>query len=271
MNSGKPIPVHHLSYQDFQLTTLENGCAENFNDVHRHNFYEILWFLETKKDSSLELDFQKYNLIDNQICILTPGQVFNMKLQGEKGYVFAISKEIFQEICDLDIVLINGIKPFQLSSKIKNTCVSLVALMEKEVHDEYRMNLLTAYLKAFCIMITGELLSQENLTGDKRRIQELTRLIEYHYITEKETPFYAEKLNISSHHLNDIVRFARGTTVKKMIAQRVLLEAKRELSFGTCTVKEIAFRLGFNDASYFSRFFRKHMGESPENFKSKKG
>ncbi|WP_312397439.1 helix-turn-helix domain-containing protein [Chryseobacterium sp.] len=270
MNSGKPIPVHNLSYQDFQLTTLENGCAENFNDIHRHNFYEIIWFLETQKDSSLELDFEKYDLIDNQICILAPGQVFNMKLQGERGYVFAISKEIFQEICDVEMVLIDGIKPFQLPLKVKNTCESLVALMEKEYHDEYRMNLLTSYLKSFCIVITGELLSQENISGDKQRIQELIKLIEGHYLVEKETPFYAEKLNISSHHLNDIVRLGRGTTVKKMIAQRLLLEAKRELSFGTCTVKEIAFKLGFNDASYFSRFFKKHIGKSPESFKSEK-
>ncbi|MFP7654437.1 helix-turn-helix domain-containing protein [Chryseobacterium proteolyticum] len=53
-----------------------------------------------------------------------------------------------------------------------------------------------------------------------------------------------------------------------MIAQRLLLEAKRELSFGALTVKEVAFRLGFNDSSYFSRFFKKHSGYSPEQFKN---
>jgi AraC-like DNA-binding protein len=55
-----------------------------------------------------------------------------------------------------------------------------------------------------------------------------------------------------------------------MIAQRLLLEAKRELSFGALTIKEIAFKLGFNDASYFSRFFRKQAGQNPESFKTGK-
>ena len=67
--------------------------------------------------------------------------------------------------------------------------------------------------------------------------------------------------------LNDIVRLLRGTTVKKMISQRLILEAKRELSFGALTVKEIAFKLGFRDASYFSRFFKKHTGQNPDGFK----
>ncbi len=52
-----------------------------------------------------------------------------------------------------------------------------------------------------------------------------------------------------------------------MISQRLILEAKRELSFGALTVKEIAFKLGFRDASYFSRFFKKHTGQNPDGFK----
>jgi AraC-like DNA-binding protein len=48
-----------------------------------------------------------------------------------------------------------------------------------------------------------------------------------------------------------------------MISQRLILEAKRELSFGALTIKEIAFKLGFNDTSYFSRFFKKHTGQIP--------
>jgi AraC-like DNA-binding protein len=64
------------------------------------------------------------------------------------------------------------------------------------------------------------------------------------------------------------VRLLRGTTVKKMISQRLILEAKRELSFGALTVKEIAFKLGFNDASYFSRFFKKHTNQNPDSFKN---
>lgn len=143
--------------------------------------------------------------------------------------------------------------------------------MEQEYKTTARTELLKAYLKAFCIIIGEQIIPQGPLLNDRQRIQELIGLIEKHYIEHKETGFYADQLKISSHHLNDIVRLLRGTTVKKMIAQRIILEAKRELSFGALTVKEIAFKLGFSDASYFSRFFKKHTLQNPDGFKSGKG
>lgn len=270
MSQEKHIPIHNLTYQEFQLTTLEGGHPENFDDIHRHNFFEILLFDKVKEDSQLELDFEHYRIKNNQICIIAPGQVFNMKLRGEKGYVFAISREIFQEICEMEVILTSGIPPFFLDNTSKGTCHGIIALLEQEYNGSSRMDLIKAYLKAFCIVITEDLISRESLANDKQRIQSLVVLIEEHYISERETGFYAEKLNVSTHHLNDIVRISRGTTVKKMIAQRLLLEAKRELSFGALTVKEVAFKLGFNDASYFSRFFKKQTGYNPEYFKNNK-
>lgn len=264
----KEIPVHHLTSEKFQMSTLSAAGPENFHDVHRHNFFEIIWFREVFESSRLELDFESYRLENNQICIIAPGQAFNMKLAGEEGYAMAISREIFNEACDIESVLNGGELPFLLNSKNEKTCITIISLMEQEYKTTARTELLKAYLKAFCIIIGEQIIPQEPLQNDRQRIQELVGLIERNYIAHKETDFYADQLKISSHHLNDIVRLLRGTTVKKMISQRLILEAKRELSFGALTVKEIAFKLGFNDASYFSRFFKKHTGQTPEYFKN---
>lgn len=265
----KEIPMHHLTSEKFQMSTLSAAGPENFHDVHRHNFFEIIWFREVYETSCLELDFESYKLENNQICIIAPGQAFNMKLEGEEGYAMAISREIFTEACDIESVLTGGILPFFLDPKNEETCSTLISLIEQEYKATSRTELLKAYLKAFCIIIGEQIKTQEPLLHDRQRIQELVGLIEKHYIDHKETGFYAEKLKITTHHLNDIVRLLRGTTVKKMINQRLILEAKRELSFGALTIKEIAFRLGFNDTSYFSRFFKKHTGKTPDYFKNK--
>lgn len=271
MNSPqKNIPVHHLTSEQFQLTTLETGHPENFNDVHRHNFFEIIWFSHVKENSSLELDFENHFLKNNQICIIAPGQVFNMKLKGEKGYVLAISREIFKEACDEETFLTAGTCPFTLDPQSAETCSTIISLMEEEYNGASRVGLLKTYLRAFCIIITGQINRQDPTINDRQRIQKLVSLIEQHYIMERETGFYADQVKVSTHHLNDIVRLSRGTTVKKMIAQRLALEAKRELTFGALTVKEIAFKLGFSDASYFSRFFKKHTGRNPESFRNVK-
>ncbi|MCT2563445.1 helix-turn-helix domain-containing protein [Chryseobacterium herbae] len=271
MNSSeKNIPVHHLTSEQFQLTTLDSGHPENFNDVHRHNFFEIIWFRQVKDNSSLELDFEHHSLKNNQICIIAPGQVFNMKLRGEKGYVLAISREIFKEACDIETILTGGTCPFSLDPQSAETCSTIISLMEKEYNATSRMDLLKTYLRAFCIIITEQINQQDSSINDRQRIQKLISLIEEHYTVERDTGFYADQIKVSAHHLNDIVRLSRGTTVKKMIAQRLVLEAKRELSFGALTVKEIAFKLGFSDASYFSRFFKKHTGQNPDGFKGGK-
>lgn len=268
MSSGKTIPIHNLTFEKFQVMTLENGHPENFHDIHRHNFFEIIWFQETQRNSLLELDFKEYSIQDNHICIIAPGQVFNMKLRGEKGFVFAISREVFQEVSEIEMILESGTQPFFLDSKSSETCQIITELIRQEYQENSRINLIKAYLRAFCIIIAELLTTSDDIGNDKLRIQQLITLIEKHYTTQKDTTFYAEKLSVSNHHLNDIVRVLRGTTVKKMIGQRLLLEAKRELSFGVLTVKEVAFKLGFNDASYFSRFFKKHTGYNPEQFKN---
>ncbi|MEG0928859.1 helix-turn-helix domain-containing protein [Chryseobacterium sp.] len=265
----KEIPVHHLTSEEFQMSTLTDAGPENFHDVHRHNFFEIIWFREVYENSLLELDFERYKLKNNQICIIAPGQAFNMKLDGEKGYAMAISREIFNEACTIESVLTGGELPFFLNPQNEKTCTTIIALMEQEYKTTARTELLKAYLKAFCIIIGEQIIPQEPLLNYRQRIQQLIKLIEENYITHKNTSFYAEHLKISTHHLNDIVRLSRATTVKKMIAQRLILEAKRELSFGALSIKEIAFKLGFTDTSYFSRFFKKHTGQNPDFFKNK--
>lgn len=267
--SEKNIPVHNLSTADLQVISLETGHPDNFSDVHRHDFFEIIWFKEVHADTTLELDFESHGIQNNQVCIIAPGQVFHMKLREEKGHVLAISKEIFSEICDMEAVIANGIKPFLLDAQGEGIGDTLISLIEKEYQNAGRMDLLKAYLRAFCIIITDQINPQDSSFNERQRLQQLTKLVEDHYITQKNTAFYAEQLNISTHHLNDIVRMSRATTVKKMIAQRLLLEAKRELTFGALTIKEVAFKLGFNDTSYFSRFFKKHTGQNPDFFKNK--
>lgn len=267
-SSEKEIPIHSLLFETFQLSTLDSGHPENFNDIHRHNFFEIIWFSSVLENSWLDLDFERQPIKNDQICIVAPGQVFNMKLRGEQGYVFAISREVFKEICDVEVILTSGTIPFSLDPGAHETCNTLIQLIEEEYQGRSRISLMKAYLRAFCIIITEQINLQDPRINERQRIQELMKLIEENYTTQKETPFYAHHIKVSTHHLNDIVRLSRGTTVKKMIAQRLLLEAKRELSFGALTIKEIAFKLGFNDASYFSRFFKKHTGYSPDHFRN---
>jgi len=99
-----------------------------------------------------------------------------------------------------------------------------------------------------------------------RRFQ---NLIGYSLADKKAVSEYAAELRISVTHLNRICQSIAGKSALKIIHDRILSEAKVNLAYTFQSVSEVAYRLGFDDISYFSRFFKSHVGISPREFKSR--
>ncbi len=94
-------------------------------------------------------------------------------------------------------------------------------------------------------------------------------LIETHYKEKKLTKDYASLLFITPNHLNALSRQVVGRSAGELIRERILLEAKRLLVNAEQNINEIASELNFADNSYFSKFFKKYTGTSPEIFRNK--
>jgi len=92
--------------------------------------------------------------------------------------------------------------------------------------------------------------------------------METNFIKETNTDYYANQIGISSKRLNQILKEKLNLTAKQIIQQRQITESKRELVKGEITTKELAFHLGFDSLSSFSRFFKKKVGISPSDFKT---
>jgi AraC family transcriptional activator of pobA len=102
-------------------------------------------------------------------------------------------------------------------------------------------------------------------------VAQLRALVEEFFRCEHQLGFYAEKLGMTVDRLNDHVKRATGVTAGHLIRQRVLTEAKRELVFTTQPIQDIAEELAFSDPSHFARFFRKHTGTTPHEFRDQRG
>lgn len=96
---------------------------------------------------------------------------------------------------------------------------------------------------------------------------ELMQLIDHHFIDQRETDFYADRLGVSNKKVNLISTKGTGKTVKQHIQERLVLEIKKEIRLGEKNFKEIAFELGFSEAAYFTRFFKQQTGMTPRRFK----
>lgn len=103
--------------------------------------------------------------------------------------------------------------------------------------------------------------------GSDPRLVRLDRLIDLHFREHRPVSFYAGALGVSPTHLNRLLREARGTTVRKLLAERLIDEAKRGLLFGVQSVKATALALGFADTAYFTRFFRRETGMRPSYYR----
>ncbi len=102
-------------------------------------------------------------------------------------------------------------------------------------------------------------------------VAQLRALVDEFFRHEHQLGFYAEKLGMTVDRLNDHVKRATGVTAGHLIRQRVLTEAKRQLVFTTQPIQDIAEELAFSDPSHFARFFRKHTGTTPHEFRDDRG
>jgi AraC-like DNA-binding protein len=94
-------------------------------------------------------------------------------------------------------------------------------------------------------------------------------LLENNFNQNKPVNFYSDSLTISESNLNRISKQYAHQSTAKVIQNRILLESKRYLTITSFTINEIAFKVGFDDPSYFIRLFKKQVGITPKDFRDK--
>jgi AraC family transcriptional regulator, transcriptional activator of pobA len=108
-------------------------------------------------------------------------------------------------------------------------------------------------------------------TAELKQLRGFKELIEANYLKHWPVKRYSAQLKVSESTLNRLCRRLCATTAFDLIQQRLALEARRRLMYVALSVNGVAAELGFKDAAYFSRFFRRHSGISPQDFRREHG
>jgi AraC family transcriptional regulator, transcriptional activator of pobA len=247
---------------------------------HRHNFYQMLYILDGIGNHTI--DFTKYSINKRQLYFLKPGQIHEWQFQGQvKGFIINFNKAFFSSFL-LNANYLNEFVFLQSYSKtdvIELTNPKVAFEVEKilqELLNEYdnandynediiRVQLLKLFisLNRKQKSIAKKSISKINLT----LYHTFETLVEENFSEMKLPKLYAEKLHITPNHLNHICNEVKGIAAGDIIRDRVILEAKRLLINSALHINEIAWELNFQDNSYFNKFFKKHTGITPEEFR----
>lgn len=110
----------------------------------------------------------------------------------------------------------------------------------------------------------------KNLSRQEQLANSFKLLVEKHFIDIRTVNDYAEKLNISSKYLSDVVSKTFGRSPLQIIHEMLLLEAKVQLLSTDKSVSEIAYYLKFDDPSHFTHFIKNRIGLSPLELRKKR-
>lgn len=275
--------VVNIPFEIHTMEWIEQNRWQQNEIPHRHNYFVIIW---VKKASGTHLiDLEKYQLEDNTVYCITPGQVHLLKTNGTPdGYVISFTAEFLGAgEANYDLLFNTGLfYTFSHSPVIKvNSAISAemedaVAKMMKEFGNFFllRAEILRGFLKIFLIYLTRQFENppaNEAASKSVELVKHFFALIEKHYTTKKMVADYAEELAVTPNHLNEVVKKVTGFPASHHIQQRIILEAKRQAVYSNVTMKEIAWHLGFDDTAHFSKFFKNASGESFSDFRAKRG
>lgn len=272
-NSERKIVVHELK----ELLTDEHLPHK----PHRHTFYQVL-FIE-KGTGSHKIDFLEHQIKTPVVYFLAPGQVHDLRITDKNtlGCLINFTPDFFssflnksQCIDQLPIFSFNRSISYYKVPEDSNDKFMEIFMKIKELYTQNTktsLNLLRIYLLEIFYTVLNEVSDTEenvNITSQKNLLHRFEKLVEENYAIEHYPKYYADKLAITANYLNCICKNVSGKTAGEIIRNRIILEAKRLLINSEFSISQISFQLGFEDNSYFTKFFKTNGKISPSEFRA---
>lgn len=266
-------------HDELYVNTFQNHLQNHsfVEEPHRHNSHLLLFF--TQGSGTHEVDFDVFEIRPGSLFVLQPGQLHHWNLSEDiDGFVIIYAQELYnlyfgqKKIEDFPFYHSVQNKPEIIlnAAETKAILPFFYLLEEENRRDEiFRQDKMLNLLDCIHIEIARKYIETHSYQTHpyNAKIGRFETLIAQNFRTQKLPSFYAEKLHITLKHLNRICNEILSKTATAVIAERIVLEAKRMLADKELPVNEIANTLGFDDYSYFSRFFKKQTGMSPTDFR----
>ncbi|TDH21645.1 helix-turn-helix domain-containing protein [Segetibacter sp. 3557_3] len=287
--SKQQLPVYSICSLT-KTPQLPNDCiADDFKHYlevhkdlhfpHKHSFYHLVYFSEGSGSHSI--DFLTFPVHPGQIYFMVPGQVHTWEFDnGPNGYIINFSEQYLSALIQnpryLDqFTFFSGQAkeqvidiPLDGRNQVEQTLAAIVreANSTNNLKDDFvRAALVQLFIQVNRYTQTGGRSQLNNY--NRLLLRNFQKLIEQHFKEKKLSKEYAAMLYVTPNHLNALTKDITGLSAGELIRDRIILEAKRLLVNADMSIMEIANDLDFLDNSYFSKFFKKYVGVTPEIFR----
>lgn len=235
-------------------------------------------------DLTVEINMIEHHVSAGNLVITLPEDILQHNEMSDhiKGLFIIVSQrfieEAFPQIEDILPVFLH-IQRHPCLNLSAQECVRIQGfynffVQHLEDNSPYRDKIIRSILQSMIYYIAGVVnLDKDNHKRERKEelFSQFIRLIIKNYKKNKKLDFYAQQLFISPKYLSDIVKKISGRSAHDWIDRYILLAAKVLLRTSDKTIAQIADELNFPNNSFFSKYFKKHCGITPKEYRGRNG
>lgn len=288
-NSLTSIPVFKLYGENYAWPTPDLLHCESIPkrsslhhwEIKPHRHADLFQLLYVQRGQAVvEIEGRRSDVQEAAIQVTPPLTVHGFQFsENIEGYVLTLGAPLVARLeaqlgAPLAVLASSGCYPVGRDRRYINT---LFTALHQEYEGSAPARDLLLYSLVSVLMVWISRHRQRNTPPSSRgeRNQQLLshfiKLVEQHYREHLSVETFAHRIGLSSVHLNTLCRELAGQTALQIIHQRLILEARRNLVYTNMSISQLSDSLGFSDPTYFSRFFRRLSGQTPNAFRQATG
>lgn len=246
----------------------------------KNDYYTVVLCL--KGNVSVKIGYHRFMLEAQKISILAPDIIYSIDQASPdfEAIQLCFRKSFLQKIYLRDEIIHELLETHPDYPPVFGLEASFATVLDKYKQIERELDKKSAYHLDMVRLMVIELLYEYNraceycLLGFKKNMNrnyqltyQFKRLVDAHFMEWRGISEYAVHLGITAKHLTEVIKAETGSTALQLIHERLILESQYLLKHTTHSVKECAYQLGFETASYFTRFFKNNTGISPNEYR----
>lgn len=277
-----PSNFFESNYKRLGLLSVSSDKAVLVNQDVYKPYIKILY---VPAHCKVTVDFKHFDTTAPCLFFVNSHQYMHLDHVQEEGYFIYYNRDFYCiQIHDAEVacdgLLFNNFYQMPVT-ELAEPDAAWAESVFKQIQIELEMKasaqeeMIRTYLKQLIIRATRIWKKQqlgvlnEEPAAETEFFRDFSRLVEIHYRDKHSVADYADLMNVASKTLSNKFKRLQLPQPNEIIKDRIILEAKRLLTYSARSVKEIAYDLGYDDPAYFNRLFTSKAGDTPAAFKRK--